>query len=83
MTSEPGWADLVKDVIDRHGRLDVLVNNAGIFRVLGLEATSLDDWNQMLAINFATDRVRISTNRPCVADSRNGSEGIAGAASGL
>jgi 3alpha(or 20beta)-hydroxysteroid dehydrogenase len=51
VTDEEGWEALVADVVAAHGRLDVLVNNAGIFEVQRLAATSLDDWNRMVAIN--------------------------------
>ncbi len=34
------------------GRLDVLVNSAGILRVKSLEATSETDWNEVLGVNL-------------------------------
>lgn len=34
-----------------HGRLDILVNAAGIELELTIEETSLDDWNRIMAIN--------------------------------
>ncbi|NNE89613.1 MAG: SDR family oxidoreductase [Silicimonas sp.] len=46
-----GWGRVMQEIESRHGRLDVLVNNAGIFKVLTLEDTSLDDWNQTVGIN--------------------------------
>lgn len=51
VASESAWADVVDTVTDRHGRIDVLVNNAGIFRTVGLIETSLELWEQMLGIN--------------------------------
>ena len=51
VTSEDDWAGAVGGILDEHARLDVLVNNAGIFRLAGLLDTTLDDWNQMIAIN--------------------------------
>ena len=51
VASETDWQRVVGEIIALHGRIDVLVNNAGIFRILGLEATSLEVWDQMIAIN--------------------------------
>ncbi|MDD9740110.1 MULTISPECIES: SDR family NAD(P)-dependent oxidoreductase [Marinovum] len=51
VSSEEDWARVVQTTLDLHGRIDVLVNNAGIFRVLTLEDTDLRAWDQTVAIN--------------------------------
>jgi len=51
VTDRSGWDAVVAAVMDQHGRIDVLVNNAGIFTVKPLEATTDDDWDTMIAIN--------------------------------
>lgn len=51
VTQEAGWQHIVERIEHSHGSIDVLVNNAGIFRVMGLEETSLEVWNQLVAIN--------------------------------
>ncbi len=51
VTSENEWEGVVSGIVEEQGRIDVLVNNAGIFRVESLFDTTLDGWNQMLAIN--------------------------------
>jgi 3alpha(or 20beta)-hydroxysteroid dehydrogenase len=51
VTSETDWAEVVQRVEADHGRIDILINNAGIFRVMGLEDTSLKDWEQLIAVN--------------------------------
>jgi len=51
VTSEDAWNQLVEHVVKRNQRIDVLVNNAGIFKVLGMQGTSLEEWNQMIAVN--------------------------------
>ena len=43
---------LFKDVMDRHGRVDVLVNNAGITRDTLLMRMSEEDWDAVLAVNL-------------------------------
>ena len=51
VTSESEWDAVVADVIVRHGRLDVLINNAGIARMGRLVNTNLDDWDLTIAVN--------------------------------
>ena len=38
--------------IKAHGKLDVLVNNAGIFVGKGVEDASLDEWHKLVAVNL-------------------------------
>lgn len=42
----------VARALDRHGRLDVLVNAAGIIRRTGVLDTGDDDWARVLAVNL-------------------------------
>lgn len=41
----------VKVTLERHGRLDVLVNCAGIIHRAGAEGTSDEDWRRVMAVN--------------------------------
>ena len=43
---------LVSDAIDTFGRIDVLVNAAGIIKSGNIENTTLDDWDKMMNINL-------------------------------
>ena len=43
----------IAEVIDTHGRLDVLVNNAGITIDKPFSAMTDDDWNNVLAVNLS------------------------------
>ena len=51
VTSEENWESVVDDIMNRHGRLDILMNNAGIFKPAQLLNTSTEMWNQTVAIN--------------------------------
>ena len=51
VTSESEWESVVGEVMAEHGKLDVLVNNAGIDLVKKLLATSLEDFERVVAIN--------------------------------
>jgi 3(or 17)beta-hydroxysteroid dehydrogenase len=55
VTSEANWASIVAHIVERHGKLDVLVNAAGIVGnvVSGtLEHTTLEDWRKVMAVNL-------------------------------
>ncbi|HKP69715.1 MAG TPA: glucose 1-dehydrogenase [Pyrinomonadaceae bacterium] len=43
---------LVTETIDTFGRIDVLVNAAGIIKSGNIENTTLDDWDKMMNINL-------------------------------
>lgn len=51
VTSEDDWAAVIAGITEAHGRIDVLVNNAGIFSMTPALETTLEAWNQMIAIN--------------------------------
>ena len=52
VTDETDWAALMGEITDAHGKLDTIVNNAGIVFPGSAEETSLDDWHKMLAVNL-------------------------------
>jgi NAD(P)-dependent dehydrogenase (short-subunit alcohol dehydrogenase family) len=53
VTSEERWIEVVAEVMKRHGRLDVLVSNAGIgIAVPSITEMSLEDWRRQTAINL-------------------------------
>lgn len=50
-SSEADWQRVMAGLRERHGRLDILLNNAGILQSGTVEDTSLHDWQKMLRIN--------------------------------
>lgn len=53
VVSEADWDSVVGETVKRHGRLDVLVNNAGIAGALGeLEDFSLEEWRRVHSVNL-------------------------------
>ena len=51
VTHEAGWQAVVEVALTRHGRLDVLVNSAGIAEMGNVEETSFEDWTRTQAVN--------------------------------
>ncbi len=52
VTDEAGWSALIEKVVAEHGRLDVLVNSAGISHACPLTEMSLSDWRRVMAVNL-------------------------------
>ena len=51
VTSEAAWDTVVADIISRYGRLDVVVNNAGIGTFSRLVNQTVAEWDRTIAIN--------------------------------
>ena len=43
----------IQEVIDRHGRLDILINNAGITIDKTVAKMTEEDWNKVIAVNLS------------------------------
>ena len=51
VTSKDDVDSVFAAVRERHARVDVLVNNAGVITISKLEDLTLQDWNRVLAVN--------------------------------
>ena len=51
VTSEDEWNGVVGHVLSTHGKVDVLVNNAGIFHSSAIDETDLRDYRRVIDVN--------------------------------
>jgi len=54
MTKPEAIADMIATALAEHGRLDVLVNNAGIQHVAPLDRFPIEKWDAILSINLSS-----------------------------
>ncbi|MFI6079461.1 SDR family oxidoreductase [Streptomyces sp. NPDC051217] len=52
VTSLESMRSFVRAARERHGRVDVLVNNAGVMPLSMLDALKIDEWNHMIDVNI-------------------------------
>jgi NAD(P)-dependent dehydrogenase (short-subunit alcohol dehydrogenase family) len=52
VTSQRGLRDFMEELVGTHGRVDVLVNNAGITRYRAFGAIGDDDWDSVLDLDL-------------------------------
>ncbi len=51
VSEEADWADVVESTLAVHGRIDALVNNAGILKIASIEDTTPDDLLRLVKVN--------------------------------
>ena len=64
VADEQRWAEVVTQIEEQHGRLDVLVNNAGIGDGRGVVDQGLRGWDRLLDINLWGPVVGMRTVAP-------------------
>ena len=52
VTREDHWVNVTDKVVAEFGRLDVVVNSAGVALLRDIEATTLDEWRALMAVNL-------------------------------
>jgi 3(or 17)beta-hydroxysteroid dehydrogenase len=52
VTQEASWSAAMDATLKAYGKLDVLVNNAGVFNGKGVEDATIEEWNRLVAVNL-------------------------------
>src|SRR5690606_20207713 len=52
VTREDETQEMVRRTIERFGRVDILVNNVGLYHEEPFELISFDEWKRMLSVNL-------------------------------
>lgn len=74
VTAQADWSRVVADTLAAYGRIDVLVNNAGIVACYEpIHGTDLDSWNRVIAVNQTGTLLGIQAVLPTMRAARGGS----------
>jgi 3(or 17)beta-hydroxysteroid dehydrogenase len=52
VTGEDEWIAVTDAVVQEFGKIDILVNSAGVSLLKDIEATTLDEWRGLMAVNL-------------------------------
>jgi NAD(P)-dependent dehydrogenase (short-subunit alcohol dehydrogenase family) len=52
VASEDSWKNVIRNTLDKYGKIDVLVNNAGVTVNKDIEQTTLEEWRWLMSINL-------------------------------
>lgn len=52
VSKEDDWKRVIDQILERFGRLDVLVNNAGVGAGKNIEELTLEDWRWVMSVNL-------------------------------
>jgi NAD(P)-dependent dehydrogenase (short-subunit alcohol dehydrogenase family) len=83
VTSEGEWESAIALIWEREGRLDVLVNNAGVRETGSLEQTSLAQWHRLIDTNLTSCFLGCRSAVPAIRRSGGGSIVNVGSITGI
>jgi 3alpha(or 20beta)-hydroxysteroid dehydrogenase len=72
VASEADWDAVTAHALASHGRIDALVNNAGVFLAAPLNETSLEDFKRLLEVNVVGVFLGMRAVAPSMSDAGSG-----------
>ncbi len=73
VTDESRWQAVIDATVESYGRLDVLVNNAGIAVLVPIEDMTLAEWNRQIEVNLTSVFLGCRAAMPAMRASGGGS----------
>jgi 3alpha(or 20beta)-hydroxysteroid dehydrogenase len=73
VASEPDWQAVTAAALQAHGRIDILLNNAGVFLAAPLLETTLEDFQRVLEVNTVGVFLGMRAVAPSMSERRAGS----------
>ncbi len=73
VSSEDAWKEVVAGIVAKHGRLDVLVNNAGVIAYEPILELDLENWHRLIAVDQTGVFLGMRESLPAMIDSGGGS----------
>lgn len=64
--------NLVAQTVEAHGRIDVMLNNAGLMPLAPLEQLKVDEWEKMIDVNFKGVLYGIAAALPYMKEQKSG-----------
>ncbi|WP_235995168.1 SDR family NAD(P)-dependent oxidoreductase [Secundilactobacillus yichangensis] len=83
VSKEADWIRVIDETVKRFGTIDILFNNAGIFKLINLPAITEEEWDRTMSINVKGAFLGMKHVIPLMAKNGGGSVINASSAAGL
>jgi 3-oxoacyl-[acyl-carrier protein] reductase len=72
VTKQDDMAKMAERTIKDHGRIDILIHNAGIYPVANISDMTLDNWNQVITTNLTSTFLAVKACLPSMKKQKYG-----------